>query len=683
MKQKRNVSLKNISFRRWSRKNYAVFNSLGRTIKIGVLMLSCCLVAIPAKTKAQQQDTNTVNKSLDIEEVTITAERTPVHLSRTAKIITLISTDDLKRQPLASMEQALRSVASVDARQRGGMGVQTDISIRGGHYEQTLMMLNGIYFNDPQTGHFNLNLPVDFQSVSRIEVLQGSATRIFGVNSMSGAVNVIVTPDTSNYVKISALAGDFGLYKFGLALSFSKNKVSHYTSFSRFASSGYRNNTDFLQNNLYYFGKIERKTFQLEYQTGYNFREFGANGFYSPKYPNQFEANNTAIASVKLVSKTKIELSPKLYWRMNNDRFELFRGMKDAPLWYVRHNYHQTQMYGASLNSGIQTMVGKTTFGVDYRVESIVSTVLGELLNDTIPIRNENFGYFKGHQRAYTSIFADHVYSHKLFNVSIGVMANYNSDLKEWAFLPGADVNFLIHKKMSIFASANTSLRMPTFTDLYYKSATLIGNEHLKAEEAITFEIGSKFITPFFQAQLSVFERQGKNLIDWIKYPGDSLWRSENLTDITTRGIEVSATVVPALIVSNLKFIEKLSASYSFIDVDKANQGFESAYVLDNLKHKVSISATFRFATHILFACKYLYQERNGEFVKYEHGIAKGLTAYEPFSLTDARLMWDDKKWNAFVEMSNIFNADYFDIGNIPQAGRWFRIGANYRIDFR
>ncbi len=226
-------------------------------------------------------------------------------------------------------------------------------------------------------------------------------------------------------------------------------------------------------------------------------------------------------------------------------------------------------------------------------------------------------------------------------------------------------------------------MRMPTFTDLYYKSPTLIGNEHLKPEEATTYEVGGKYISKALQIQISAFERNGENLIDWIKYPGDSLWRSENLTDITYRGVEISTTLVPELLIPNIKFIRKTSFSYAYIDVDKSSQGFESAYVMDNLKHKFSASPTFNITKNLLFSYKYTYQKRNGEYLKFENGRAKGLVSHQPFSLSDVRLMWEDKKWNAYIELSNLFDKSYYDIGNIVQPGRWFRIGANYRIDIR
>lgn len=680
MKRNKNATT-NLGFKRWSRKGFGIFNSIGKSVKICVLTLSCSLVAIPAKTKAQQLDTNIVEKTLEIEEFTITADRTPVELSRTAKMISIIHGDELKRHANSSNEQALRGIASIDVRQRGGMGIQSDVSIRGGHYEQSIIMLNGIYFNDPQTGHFNLNLPIDFESINRIEVLQGSATRVYGANALSGIVNFITQVDTSNFVKLSAMGGQYGLYKTTAVLNYNFKNTTHYLSFSRFASDGYIENSDFFQNNAFYFGNIDAKKIKVDFQAGYNQREFGATNFYSPLYPNQFEANNTALASIKAETKTKIVISPSIYWRTNSDRFELIRGMKEAPSWYTKHNYHQSQMYGAKINSWYQSKLGKSTIGVDYRQESILSTVLGNALAKPIPIRNENLDYTKSYHRDYTSLFIDHEYYHQKFNISAGVMANYNTDLKTWNYFPGMDATVLLFPKVSLFASANSSMRMPTFTDLFYKSATLIGNENLKPEKAITYETGLKYINTGIQLQIALFERQGKNLIDWIKYPQDSLWRSENHTAITFRGFEFVSNLKPSKIIESLTFIDNIGISYTYLDINKNSQGFESAYVLDQLKHKVATSVSFNITSRLLLSYRYIYQDRNGQFLKYN--IADGsseLTDYEAFSISDIRLMWQEKKWNAFVEANNIFDKKYYDIGNITQAGRWVKAGVSVKI---
>jgi len=678
-----------VMFHRWSRKNYAVFGSLGKAIKVCSLGLSCALVAIPGKTKAQQQDTTSVTDRMDLQEVVVTADRTPSLLTQTAKMVLVLTADDLGQRPFASIDQALRSSGSADVRQRGGLGVQSDICIRGGNYEQTLVLLNGVNFNDPQTGHFNLNLPIDFNSIQRIEILQGSAARSFGPNAMSGVVNLLTAPEKTNYVKLAATAGDFGFYTSSAIVNLKLGKTLNYFSVSRSASQGYIRNTDFWSNNAYYNGVWQPKFGKFEYQAGANFRDYGANSFYSPKYPNQFEANKTYLGSVKFVSNTKIKVSPTIYFRQNSDRFELFRGYENAPSWYSQHNYHKTSTLGASLNSWYDWAWGKTSLGGEYRKEGIVSSVLGENLSSPIYIADEStknrdsVKYTKGHVREVYSLFIDHSANYKKISFSLGVMANYNTDLKTMNYFPGIDLSYSFIKNWRVYGSANSSMRMPTYTDLYYTSATLIGNTSLKPEEAVSYEAGFKFFYDAFHGNISAFRREGTNLIDWIKYPTDTKWKSENLTRIDFQGIEANVTVNPSKWIKKLSVINSISASYAFLESSKKDQDFLSFYVLDQLKNKFVGTIDFAIWKKLGWSVQGSYFDRYGSYQAYENGLATTMADFNPYWTVDSRVYWKSKKVNVYAEITNVFNQKIVDVANVPQPGRWFRAGASYRLDWK
>lgn len=630
---------------------------------------------------SQKEDSLKINNPILINEIIVTAEKTPISFSNTAKVMRVINKEDLKNNSNVSIDQALRNVPSIDIRQRGTYGVQSDISIRGGHYEQSMIMLNGVNFNDPQTGHFNLNLPIDFESISRIEIIQGSASRTLGANAMSGVINMIVTPEDTNHIKVSAMAGQHGLNSQGLSANLVSKKTKHLISLSRGSSKGYIENTDFDNLNAYYFMNYNSQAGNYEFQFGYNTREFGANSFYTARFPNQFEANETALSSLKFESNSKIKFIPLIYWRHNTDRFELFRDNKNAPSWYSQHNYHKSQVLGTSISAVYESKIGTTTLGINYRNESIYSTVLGNLLENSKPVSGyDNINYTKYYQRNYSSLHLNHNYNYKKLYLSGGLMADINSDISKVQILPGSDVSFELTKKTRVFASANKSMRMPTFTDLFYKSATLIGNTELTYEEAITYETGIKYFGKSIFAQLSAFERQGKNLIDWIKYPNDSLWRSENLTEITYKGIEFQSVIYPEKINSSLKFIKKINFGYTYLYVSNKSEEFQSAYAFDQLKHKSNLTAGFQVLKNTQLSYSISYNNRYGSYEKFENTIKGELTPYEDFFLSDLRLLYTTKKWNAFADVNNIFDKKYYDIGNIIQPGRWIRIGVSYRI---
>jgi len=618
-----------------------------------------------------------------MDELLIIANHTPAFFTQRTRIVSVITAKELHSNPVTGVDEVLKGFSSVDLRQRGGHGVQSDVSIRGGHYEQTLVLLNGVNFSDPQTGHFNMNLPVCFESVRQIEVLYGSYARTLGANAMSGAVNVVSVPEDTSYVGVSAMAGAYDLYRVGVQMNLAGEKAKHFLAVNRSSSKGYIENTDFKNLNAYYSGNVQSHHGILDFQTGYSQRQFGANSFYTPRFPNQFEAIGTAIASVRFQSNGKINMIPLIYWRHNTDRFELFRSFENAPSWYTDHNFHKTQVLGASFSAFTETKAGRTSLSFTYRNEEIYSTVLGMQLSQPVPVKGELISYSKYYSRDYTSIMLEQQLSYKRLFASAGIMANLNSDISNWKFLPGIDASYLISKKLKAVASVNTSLRMPTFTDLFYRSPTLLGNPNLQYEQALTTEAGLKYFDNAISLQLSGFERRGKNLIDWIKYPGDSLWRSENITEINYLGLEFSCVLFPELMGKELRFFPEARLSYTYLHVDRVSNDFQSAYALDQLRHKANLYVSFKILKNLGISCRLSYFNRYGSYMKYVNGVADELTPYDDFLLSDLRVYMISGNWNAYADVTNLFNRKYFDIGNIEQPGRWIRIGGSYKLKLK
>jgi iron complex outermembrane receptor protein len=106
-------------------------------------------------------------------------------------MVTVLSREDIQAAPVQSINDLLKMAVGVDVRQRGPIGAQTDVSIRGGTSEQITILLNGINICDPQTGHNAFDLPCDISDIERIEVLEGPAGRVYGTSSLLGAINIV------------------------------------------------------------------------------------------------------------------------------------------------------------------------------------------------------------------------------------------------------------------------------------------------------------------------------------------------------------------------------------------------------------------------------------------------------------------------------------------------------------
>ena len=197
------------------------------------------------KEEIEQQDDSQDIQHLMMDGVVVTASRTPVEAQKSTRIVTVITKTEIARAPGRNLNDILRNIPGLDIRQRGPLGTQADLSIRGGTFDQTLILLNGVNITDPQTGHHNLNLPVDIESIERIEILNGPAAKSFGPNAFSGVINIITGNRSPNRISTSLLLGQYGLSGASANISNTLGKLEQFLSLSRTASDGYIENTDF------------------------------------------------------------------------------------------------------------------------------------------------------------------------------------------------------------------------------------------------------------------------------------------------------------------------------------------------------------------------------------------------------------------------------------------------------
>ncbi len=676
-----------LTFRKFGRKGYSIFQSIHKTVRIGSLSISYLLFAIPSNAQRNMMvvghDTISSIKDIEVEEVVVSAQRAPVAFSQVARIVKVIGKEEIQSAPVQSIQDLLRYALNADVRQRGNLGVQADVSIRGGSFDQVLILLNGININDPQTGHHSLNLPVSLDAIERIEILEGPASRTYGPNAFSGAINIITGTSDNPNLKARLSGGEYGFYDAGLSATLINGKVKNFISADHRSSDGYQKNTDFNLTDAFYQGKLNSKVGALDWQLGHSERSFGANSFYTPAYPDQFEQVKTTFASVKLETGEKLHFAPSVYWRRNQDRFELFRYPESTPAWYKAHNYHLTDVYGANLNTWFTSPIGKTAIGADFRSENIWSTVLGKPLDNPIPVRGENgINFAKSDSRTNFGLYAEHSIYLEKFTASAGIMANWNSQLgSAWNLFPGIDISYHLSDIIKWYASVNSSLRMPTFTDLYYSSPTNIGNSSLLPEKAIEYESGFKYRLKGVEGHLAYFHRSGKNMIDWVKKPDENIWYAQNITILNTDGLELSAKINPRKLFDKKLFIKSINLSWSWLNQDKQSGIYASKYVLDFLKHKINLSLSHEVIKNVGINWEFSYQDRNGTYTNWEGSKYGNEVDYKPFVLIDSRLYWNRKNTNVYLEVTNLLDRGYYDFGNIQQPGRWLRIGVIHQFN--
>jgi vitamin B12 transporter len=665
-----------LCFRRWSRKGYAVFASLNKVVKIGVVTFGCSLVQQEYQPVFAQADSTRTSTNVNLNEVEI-SESQPKLWSELARSVSVMERSEIAASPARSIDDILEQVAGIDVRQRGSDGVQADLSIRGGSFDQVMILLNGVNLTDPQTGHYSLDLPVDLQQIQRIEILQGSGARIWGPNAFSGAINIITTPGGSSPKKEAHLDlgnGSYG-YQTGTASgNLQKGPWQLGGSVSYKRSEGYTDNTDFDLFNSHVQAAYRNKSagyFQL--QLGYQQKDFGANSFYTFLYPKQFESTKTLFSALNWEKSIgKINLQAQVYQRQHHDRFELFRNKVNAPSWYADHNYHQTDVTGGNLKTFFLTQYGKTAIGTEIRNEHIFSNVLGEAISKTQKDNlDKNALFTKEKNRTNYRVFIDQTVYLGALNLSAGLSGNHNSDYGSY-FSGGMDAGYEISSTLKSYFNLNQSFRLPTFMDLYYKSATQISNPNLKPEKSTTYEIGLKYLNQGFKSNISAYYREGKNVIDWVQMADSTKWESKNLTKVNALGGE-------ATVEYNFEngFFKKIRLSYDYLYLDKKASVYDSKYALDYLKHKINLhieNSLYKSKKNgaLNAALNLNWQDRAGDYKDFKTELK---TFYKPLFITDIRLQWAKDNLVLYTDVNNLFDAKYADIGGLIQAGRTFHAG--------
>jgi iron complex outermembrane receptor protein len=187
-----------------------------------------------------------------LKETTVLAQRIQLPFSQESRTVQVLHREQLQSMPVRSISEALQSISGMDVRQRGPLGIQTDLHVRGGGFDQVLVLLNGVRLSDPQTGHHLMNVPVDWSAIERIEVLKGPGARIYGQNAFACAINIVTSAPTDRLFKVGLAAGDFGFSSANVYAALPKGRLRQQMAASADFSGGYRPNTDFSILNGFY-----------------------------------------------------------------------------------------------------------------------------------------------------------------------------------------------------------------------------------------------------------------------------------------------------------------------------------------------------------------------------------------------------------------------------------------------
>lgn len=566
---------------------------------------------------------NEIDSIQKLNEIVIESKRIALPFSENSHTIMVMDSLELASLPYSSVDEILQNMNGIDVRRRGIEGMQSDLYIRGGNFEQVLVLIDGVKMDDLQTGHHTMNAMIDPESVERIEVIKGAASRIYGQNAMNGAINIITKKVKTNTASAQFKAGSYNTY--GASVGFQKHTENNSTQFhvGKIQSEGYRYNTDF--NNWNAFFKTNWN--QYEVLATYSERKFGANGFYaSPLYKEQYEETQTHLLALKRkFNANNWHFSAQSYWRRNQDMYLLIRNNPD-----FYQNMHINNRLGISLDADIKTKLGISGIGIDINEGYLSSNNLGD------------------HKRFTATLYAEQRFElGEKLDVTPGVAVTYYDDFGTYAY-PGIDIGYKIDSHLKWYVNGGYTSRIPTFTNLYYNSSTEQGNPDLKPEKAFTAETGFYFSQKRLLANVSGFYRNASDLIDWTKENLIDKWQASNFNQVETKGIETSFKYGFKM----NEFRQFLTVGYTFLDEKIIDQEVAySRYELNSFRNQITAHFNSSFIKNIRQTISYRYVER------------KTGTAYHVF---DAGINAKVNAWDFSVLFNNLFDTEYTETNLVP-----------------
>ena len=616
------------------------------------LLIILIFQAITTHINAQE------NKSeIELDQVElISSPRIEIKNTDNSISVLTISREEIQKSTATNVSDLLQQIAGIDIRRRGAEGMQADLYIRGGSFDQTLLLIDGIKVEDPQTGHHTMNMTLPLEVIERIEITKGSAGRIYGQNAFTGAINIITKQNIENNLSVELAGGSFDQKRGSLTAQRKLENSDILFNYSRKESEGYRYNTDFKNDEFFVKSNFKIKNQNISAIGAFNERKFGANGFYaSPAAIDQYEETQASIIGLSTTyKKNELIIKPKLYWKRNQDMYVYLR--QDPS---VYRNLHISDKVGVEVNASTPNSLGNLGIGFDLSKVSLSSNNLGNrnrtmfnmFIEQQIKFQNDKIDFTPGVAISY---FSD-----------VSTRPNYQSNFfNNLFFYPGIDFGYRFNKNLKIYSNVGYTYRMPTYTDLFYSSPTTLGNENLKLEKALTKEFGLKYLKNNFNLSMSLYQRDASDIIDYVKNDEADPWQASNIREIITNGFELNM---------GYKFYlgafrpQSINIGYSNINDDLLETDFTfSRYALNSLKNQISATYMFQVRDFISSTLTFKNSKRLND---------------ESYTVIDFRTSYMYDKFTISVILNNILDAEYSETNLVPMPGFNSLIGIKYSIN--
>ncbi len=636
------------------------------------------VTAVIISSHLYAQDSSSVN----LDEVVITATKTPIKESQTGKVVIVIDQATLQLNTGKSVTEILNYQAGMYVNGANNtLGSNPDTYLRGASSGNTLILMDGIPVNDPSRidNSFDLN-SINPAQIERIEILKGAQSTLWGSDAVAGVINIITKKGGVN--KISPFAtisyGSYNTFRANTAINGKLNKFTYNLTYNHIDTKGFSSakdttgngdfdNDGFNQNNFQTnFGYAFTPKFSASFMTNYGKynTDLDAGTFKDDKdYTGKNTNATNSLVLLYQLKKGTLHFTNTLI----NAKRSILNDTTSAPEngdytnGSYKGNSFVSEIYGnlnfstkLSLVSGVQRVAQNT----DQHVEGY--------------IRDYSYGYESaiGKDSAKTTNYS--VYASLLllnlknFYAEVGIRFNNNSlygNNTTYSFNP----SYNIDDNNKVFINISSAYKVPSLYQLYSE----YGNTGLQPEESNNYEVGVQSFSNNKKNSLRIvgFKRNIRNLIIFYTDPVTYSSQYINRDKQNDYGFEVESIIA-------IGKIGNWVNNFTYVDGEGKNDNVKvkNLYRRPNFTFYSTLTLQPAKALTIVPSFRFIGNRIRGEYDPGPLVMPQYYTIdfYAGYNFT--------KHFVAFVNLRNITNQKYSDI--VGYNSREFNYAAGITANF-
>jgi len=442
---------------------------------------------------------------INTDQIVITASRAPEQEARTPASVTIIDGQTIERLDEPALASLLRLTPSAAVATSGPGGSLTEVRIRGAEANHTLLFVDGIKIDDPASGDTPRFEILNADLASRIEVVRGPQSALWGSEAIGGVIAVNGVDDLPGDAA-SAEAGSFGLRRMSGSASLSTGKASlaGAIGFQRATGinsvegpgdkDGYRNLSGRLRGTWHPSANVEIGASAL----GLSGRsEFDGFDFFTGAHVDTLDSSRNRLAAGRIWTSAGSESTP---WRVQVAGTLLGSSNRN----YLA-NAQQNRTWGSRGNLSAQVERQLTTGSIKHRLIVAADSEL-----ERFHARDTAFGGFTNQDRSrhHESLTGEWRAEAGPVAGDLAVRRDIFNRFKD-ATSVRASLLGQLGRSFSLAGSYSEGIAQPTFFDLYgFFPGSYVGNPSLKPESSRGFELSLRYRRGLLGASVTAYHQR-------------------------------------------------------------------------------------------------------------------------------------------------------------------------------